>query len=120
MRDLTAYLGFLIGNADIYDISETGVCFTIATPDREFTVGETIYSDIYLHNDIALQKVPLTVVRHTAKSIGCQFKFENKERMQEIHSLIENAVMHEQYLKDKVDLQFDDDKRLKMREHNLL
>ncbi len=119
LHDLSAYLGLLIGNVDVYDISATGASFNIATPERDFTVGELLHSDLYYHSEIALEKVPLIVMRHNVKTIGCRFDLTDKKLERNIQELIDQAVMRERYLKDNITLDFEEDTtKLQMREHN--
>ncbi|AGW13602.1 PilZ domain-containing protein [Megalodesulfovibrio gigas] len=120
LHDLTAYLGLLVGNADVQNISETGAGFAIASPEREFQVGEQLYADLLFQQELVIAKAPLVVVRHNATALGCRFELEDSSLQRRIRLLIDQGLLTEQYLRDPVALEFEKHAgRFQLREHDL-
>ncbi|GAB7078958.1 PilZ domain-containing protein [Megalodesulfovibrio paquesii] len=120
LPDISAYLGLLAGVADVRNISETGAGLAIAAPEREFHVGERLYADLLFQQQIALEHLPLVVVRNNPTLLGCRFDLSSPILQRQMRELIQRGLMVEQYQRSHVKVLFEKPEgRLQLREHDL-
>lgn len=103
------YFGFMLGGAEVADISKTGLRIGIPDADVDFKIGDTANITLHITKDFILEELPVEILRTKDGALGCRFLSISKETLSTLESLVHALAFSEKLDEaDQVTLEMDE------------